>query len=94
MTLTKEQKNIIFYLWDTYMITMPFNNGSFPNKNCERDFKAIKKNFDPLIKKHKITLKKIKSYLDDNQFIGCYGDYRINEDIFYSDFQVIFKMFK
>ena len=94
MTLTKEQKNIIFHLWDTYMITMPFNDGSFPNKNCEKDFKAIKKNFDPIIRKHKITLKKIKSYLDNNQFIGGYGDYRINEDIFYSDFEVIFKMFK
>ena len=94
MTLTKEQEDIIFHLWDTYIITMPFSDGSFPNKNCEKDFKAIKKNFDPLIKKHKITLKKIKSYLNDNQFIGCYGDYRINQDIFYSDFEVIFKMFK
>ena len=92
--MTEKQEYVIYKMWYDWILCHPMNDGTFPYKRCEKTFKSIKSNWYPLIKKHKITLPKIKSYLKDNRFIGCYGDYRINEDIFYSDFQVIFKMFK
>ena len=91
--MTEKQEYIIYKMWYEWFLRHPMADGDFPNKQCEKTFKSLA-NYYPLVKKHKITLHKIKSYLNKNRYIGCYGDYKINEDIFYSDFQVIFKMFK
>lgn len=89
--MNEKQEYIIYSMWYDWILCHPMGDGTFPNKQCEKTYKSIKSNWYSLVKKHRITLPKIKSYLNDNQFIG---DYKINEDIFYSDFQVIFKMFK
>jgi len=91
--MTEKQEYIIYRMWYEWFLCMPDNKEYFANEECKKTFKSLS-NYYPLVKKHKITLHKIKSYLNKNRYIGCYGDYRINEDIFYSDFQVIFKMFR